>query len=247
MQTYKNYFFSPSYNIFNLLCVTKYFYFKLIPMEEQNTHLEQLTEIRRIMEKSTKFISLSGISGVWVGIVALLGIGAAFWQFSDYFVPRLKDGGVYSVSELMQCEDYRRFILFILADAAAMLILALGGALLFTARKAKKSGQELWNKTAFRFMISMLVPLVTGGLFSLILLRQGLVEFVGPATLIFYGLALYSAGTFTLKDIRYLGLMEIALGLLAATFLGYTVIFWAIGFGLLHIIYGLVMYFKYER
>ena len=216
-------------------------------MEDQNTHLEQLTEIRRIMEKSTKFISLSGISGVWVGIVALLGIGAALWQFSDYFVPRFKDGGVYSVSELMQCEDYRRFILFILADAAAMLILALGGALLFTARKAKKGGQELWNKTALRFMISMLVPLVTGGVFSLILLRQGLVEFVGPATLIFYGLALYSAGTFTLKDIRYLGLMEIALGLLAAIFLGYTVIFWALGFGVLHIVYGLVMYFKYER
>jgi general stress protein CsbA len=92
-----------------------------------------------------------------------------------------------------------------------------------------------------------MIPLSAGGLFTLALIWRGMIELAGPATLIFYGIALFNAGRYTLNDIRYLGIIEIALGLLAVVFIGYTAIFWAIGFGLLHIIYGLLMYFKYER
>lgn len=216
-------------------------------MEENTNHLDQLKEIRQIMEKSTKFISLSGISGVWVGFVAIIGIAAVFFNFDSYFVSRYIDGGVFKSEDLLKIADLLTLIYFVIIDALLMLVFAIGGAALFTMRKAKKKGLSVWDNTAKRFIVSMLIPLVTGGLFSIILIYQGMFGMVGPATLIFYGLALFNAGRYTLNDIRYLGLLEIILGLLAAVFIGYTAIFWAIGFGLLHIIYGLVMYFKYER
>lgn len=216
-------------------------------MENQESHLDQIREIRQIMEKSTKFISLSGISGVWVGAIALLGISAAFWQFSDYFINRYSHGGVFTIGELLQCDDLRFFIQFILIDAFVMLVLAIGGAVFFSIRKAGKKGQSVWDRSAKRFLVSLMVPLVAGGLFTLAIVLRGMVELAGPATLIFYGIALFNAGRYTLDDIRYLGILEIFLGLLAIVFIGYTAVFWAIGFGILHIIYGLVMYYKYER
>lgn len=216
-------------------------------MEENNSHLDQLKEIRQIMEKSTKFISLSGISGVWVGAIALIGIAFAFFQFNDYFLMRYSDTRVFSIDNLMSCSEYHYFIRFILIDAIIMLVLAIGGAIYFTNRKAKMKGASIWDNSAKRFLVSIMIPLSAGGLFTLALIWRGMIELAGPATLIFYGIALFNAGRYTLNDIRYLGIIEIALGLLAVVFLGYTAIFWAIGFGLLHIIYGLLMYFKYER
>jgi len=147
----------------------------------------------------------------------------------------------------MSCDDYQYFIRFIVIDAIIMLVLAIGGALAFTLRKAKKKAAPIWDNSAKRFLVSFMLPLSAGGLFTLALVYRGMLEIAGPATLIFYGIALFNAGRYTLDDIRYLGILEILLGLLAVVFIGYTAIFWAIGFGLLHIIYGLVMYYKYER
>ena len=70
---------------------------------------------------------------------------------------------------------------------------------------------------------------------------------VAPTTLLFYGLALYNAGKYTLDEIRYLGVSEIILGLLGCIFIGYGLMFWALGFGVLHIVYGFMMWWKYER
>jgi hypothetical protein len=216
-------------------------------MEDTTNHLEQLKEIRSLMEKSTRFISLSGISGVWVGIIALAGIATLYFQFDDYFYNRYASGGVFSYDELLISSELAYFIRFVLIDALLMLMLAIGGAVVLTIRKANKRNLKLWDKTAKRFLISLGIPLATGGIFTLILIYHQLFALAGPATLIFYGLALFNAGRYTLNDIRYLGLLEIILGLLSAIFLGYTMIFWAFGFGVLHIFYGLVMYYKYER
>jgi hypothetical protein len=58
---------------------------------------------------------------------------------------------------------------------------------------------------------------------------------------------LINASKYTFNDIRYLGFCEIILGLGAAVYVGYGLYFWALGFGILHIIYGAMMYYKYER
>ena len=92
-----------------------------------------------------------------------------------------------------------------------------------------------------------MIPLITGGLFCLALLYHGLAGLVAPATLVFYGLALVNASKYTLHDIRNVGYCEIVLGLASLFFLGYGLEVWVIGFGILHIIYGSLMYWKYER
>jgi hypothetical protein len=196
--------------------------------------LEELREIRSMMERSSRFISLSGLSGVFAGVFALIGAGVAYWYL-----------------EISLGEGYHRFrdwqvLTFILTDAAAVLIPSLLTAVYFTTRQAKKHGQKIWDNTSKRLLINMAIPLVTGGIFILALL-QWAPMLAAPATLIFYGLALINASKFTLNDIRYLGVCELLLGLISAFWPGYSLFFWAIGFGVLHIIYGAVMYRKYER
>lgn len=215
-------------------------------MASQNEHVEQLREIRSIMERSSQFISLSGLSGVFAGIVALLGALAVYLYQYDFFFGRYYRGGVFLQEDLLSGDSLRNFYVFILLTGAIVLILALALVAYFTRRNALRKGLPQWNATARRMLINLLIPLVAGGLFCASLLYHGLFYLVAPATLIFYGLALVNASKYTLRDIRFLGIMEIALGLLASIFVGYGLIFWAIGFGLLHIAYGLTMYYKYE-
>ena len=216
-------------------------------MINEQKHLDQLTHIREMMTRSSKFISLSGISGIWVGTVALLGMVAILYNCPDYFYQRFMNNSSGYPLYMLRGGELRGFIKFVLIDAFVVLFFAIIGALLFTVKKSRKQGLTMWNDTTKRFFITLMVPLLSGGAFILIMIYHGLFGIAGPLTLIFYGLALFYAGRYSLVEIRYLGLLEIILGLFAALFIGYTALFWAIGFGVLHIVYGLVMYFKYER
>ncbi len=216
-------------------------------MINEQKHLDQLSQIREMMARSSKFISLSGISGIWVGTIALIGMGAIFYNYPDYFYQRFMNNADGYPDYMLKGNELKGFIKFVLIDALAVLFFAIIGALLFTVNKSKKQGLSMWNDTTKRFFITLMVPLLSGGAFILIMTYHGLVGIAGPLTLIFYGLALFNAGRYSLVEIRYLGLLEIALGLFAAFFIGYTALFWAIGFGILHIVYGVVMYFKYDK
>ena len=70
---------------------------------------------------------------------------------------------------------------------------------------------------------------------------------VAPTTLVFYGLALLNASKYTLGDVKYLGYTQVILGLICAVFPNYGFWFWVIGFGFMHIVYGLIMYVKYDK
>ena len=217
--------------------------FKYRKMYEQKQHLESLSEIRSLMERSSRFISLSGLSGIIAGIIALFGAAAAYWYF-DYniYYPKYYSN-IFDNAGNIKTE----FLAFLFTDAFIVLSLALAFGIFFTTRQAKKKGQQIWDNIAKRLLLNLLIPLATGGVFCLILLYHGEVYLVAPATLIFYGLALLNASKYTLNDIRYLGITEIVLGLISSVFAGYGLLFWAIGFGILHIIYGTVMYYKYEK
>jgi predicted benzoate:H+ symporter BenE len=125
------------------------------------------------------------------------------------------------------------------------LLLALGAAILFTFRKAQKDNQKVWDLRTKRLIINLIIPLATGGILSLMMLLKGFIGLVAPFTLIFYGLALINASRYTLHEIRSLGLVEIVIGLLGVAFVKVGLIFWALGFGIIHIIYGLYMQRKY--
>ena len=203
---------------------------------------EDLQTIREIMERSSKFLSLSGLSGIFAGICALIGASVAWFfildsghvQYDEY----MRIPGGWSTSGI-------RFYLAL--DAMLVLGIAALGAYFFSQRKARKAGQKFWTKTTQRLLVHLMIPLVSGGIFTLILVFRNNLELVTSVMLIFYGLSLVNAGKFTFDELHYLGLTEIVLGLLAGVFINHGLIFWTIGFGLMHIIYGAVMYYRHER
>lgn len=204
--------------------------------------LAQLTEIRAIMERSSRFISLSGLSGVGAGVVALAGAGAGHWYLRQEY------GETGFLRLLQSTPSERELVLpYLLLLAAAMIVAALLVAMFFTLRRARRAGQPLWSALGRRLAISLAIPLVAGGLFCLALFVRGAVSLVVPGLLLFYGLALLNASKYTLDEIRWLGLTQIGLGLVAVLLPGAGLLFFALGFGLGHIGYGLLMYNRYER
>lgn len=212
-------------------------------MSEQNQPLDSLRDIhdiKKIMERSSRFISLSGLSGVAAGVCALIACWFAYDWITEYY-NRYNSVGFYESGSFRQL----KWNLFLLAMTVMTVALLL--AWFFTWRKARHDKQVLWNPTSRRLTWNMLVPLVSGGVFIIGMLQYNVWGFVAPACLIFYGLALVNGSKYTLSDIRYLGYLEIILGLVNMQFIGYGLYFWAIGFGVLHIIYGALMWWKYER
>lgn len=210
----------------------------------EKDYLKDISEIKDIMNKSSRFISLSGLSGVLAGIYALIGAFAARNLINEYTSIEYLN----SKSRMIRGTfDFIDLEFKLIGVAIAIAITSVLTAIILTKKKAKKDGVKMWDSTTKRLLFNFLVPLVTGGLFCIILLNQGFYGFVAPATLIFYGLALFSASKYTFGNVKYLGIAEIILGLIAMNYIGYGLYFWAIGFGLLHIIYGTLMYFKHDK
>lgn len=213
---------------------------------DKNEHLESLNAIRTLMERSTRFISLSGLSGIFAGIIALIGAG--------FMHAYLLAGSNLTIN--YQEVRANRYIehpwgigldSFVLLDFGLVLILVLIVLVYFTLRRVRKNSGEFWTKTTFNLLLNLFIPLATGGILGLELIWYGLLILVAPVTLIFYGLALVNGSRYTLEDIRYLGYFEIIIGLIAMLSLGNGLLFWALGFGIMHIVYGIIIYYKYEK
>jgi ABC-type phosphate/phosphonate transport system permease subunit len=209
-----------------------YFVFQsTLKMEDK--YLQDISEIKNMMNKSSQFISLSGLAGILAGVYALI--------------------GAFVSSELLRNHDGQYITLesstFILIALTAFLVLLLSvvTAIILTFGKANKKGEKAWNATSKRMIINFLIPLVTGGIFALLLLKNEIYGLIAPVTLLFYGMSCVNASKYTFRDIRYLGITIIILGLLATEFSGYALEFWALGFGVCHILYGSIMYYKYDR
>jgi hypothetical protein len=210
-------------------------------MEEKNQPpAETLKDIKQIMERSSRFISLSGLSGIAAGICALTGA----WIASGLLY---SSGGRTRLTQYFRTESFDTLSLQLLGLAAATFAVAFISAFYLTWQKAKKQNLPVWDHTSRRLFWNMVIPMAAGGTFILGMLYYNEWRFVGPSCLIFYGLALVNASKYTLTDIRYLGYSEIVLGLISMLFIGYGLYFWAAGFGVLHILYGAIMWFKYER
>ena len=208
---------------------------------KENEIQDQLHSIRSMMERSSKFISLSGLSGILAGVYALIGAGFAYQiLYSGNEISNADYTGEHGLGYTINILGITQ--LFVIALAVLLSSLLTG--IILTMRKAKRNGQHVWGSVSRQLLFNMAVPLVAGGLLMLILLSRGYYGIIAPSSLLFYGLALVNASNFTFNDVRYLGIGEILLGLLAALLPGYGLLFWAIGFGALHIVYGSIMYFK---
>jgi hypothetical protein len=210
-------------------------------MENNQSSAEELKAIRQIMEESTKFLSLSGLSGIFPGIFAVAGafiawltiLGKGKISYYEYIsdLSGTESGGVH----------WQMLII-----ALIVLFLSLISAFYFSLRKAKRSGKSYRTPVSKRLLINLFIPLLAGGIFALILMTRNYFPLIIPVFLIFYGLALISAGKFTYDEVFYLGIFEITTGLVSAIFPQLGLILWTLGFGILHIVYGVFMYRKYD-
>jgi hypothetical protein len=208
-------------------------------MDSNREHLNNLSEIRQLMERSSSFLSLSGLSGISAGV-----IGIITTVILDY-----KLGAFLSYQKDVSLTAERRtgFIVFCVILFTAVLAVTFGAAIYFTTRKAKKKGLPIWGPAARNLTQNLFVPLIAGGIFCIILVYNYFDFLVLPSMLVFYGLALINAGKFTFGELKWLGISEILIGLAALLLLDNVLWFWGLGFGVMNIVYGAVMYFRYER
>jgi hypothetical protein len=216
-------------------------------MENKDIY-DEINSIKKIMERSTKFISLSGLSGIMAGVYALVGAALAYNVLPPYAVGRHSEINFTGDSTIGLFYGYDPNIIYgLFFIALAVLLLSIGTGIWLTARKAKRKGQTVWNQSSKALLSNGILPLLSGGAFILILLSHGYYHIIAPSCLIFYGLALAAASQYTYGDVKWLGITEIILGLLAMLLPGFDLFFWALGFGVMHILYGSIMYFKYDR
>lgn len=209
-------------------------------MAYDNPGIEIVKDIKDMMEKSSRFISLSGWSGIAAGLCALAGAWFANREMSRF------QGTVFETEEAFNREGLDLEIR-LFGIAAIVLASAFLSAFYFTYRRARSKNLPIWNSASRRLFINTFIPLAAGGFFIIGMLWNNVTGFVSPACLIFYGLALVNASKYTLGEVRYLGYCQIALGILNFYFLESSLLLWALGFGVLHIIYGAMMWWRYER
>ncbi|MCK3686300.1 hypothetical protein [Maribellus sp. YY47] len=202
-------------------------------MKTTENYLAEIKEIRKMMEDSSRFLSLSGLSGILIGIYALAGA----------FIFYLK----MNTQQAVEYTNSIEIISLMVFIAATVLVVSLITVVLLTYKRASKAGKKIWNPGSRLMLINLAIPLVSGGLLILIFIFNGVYEIVAPGCLIFYGLALVNAAKFTRQEIFYLGIFQVSLGVLAALLPAWGLLFWALGFGVMHIIYGTLMYFRYEH
>jgi hypothetical protein len=210
-------------------------------MENKPDYSDDIKTIKKIMEESSRFLSLSGLSGLFAGFLAIL--GGCIAQFgilrskSFFFNENLSSLSVQEITSIK---------IKLISDALLVLLLALAGSLYFSYRKAHRKGQKIWTPVSRRLLLSLIIPLIAGAFFIMIFYLESQWQLIVPAMLIFYGLALIGAGKFTYSEVFYLGLAELLTGFSAAIFQGSAIFFWILGFGFFNLAYGLIMYRKYE-
>lgn len=204
-------------------------------MSQNQSFEKDIESIRQLIERSVKFLSLSGLSGILAGVYALVGSVFMYvlmqypqspWQFRD--------------------ESIQNSMVLLISIALAVLIASLATGYLLAAKKSARLGVRIWDNTSKRLMLNLSIPLAAGGIFIIALLAGGHYGIAAPASLIFYGLSLINGSPNLYDEIRYLGYCEIFLGIISSFLPGFGLVFWAIGFGVLHIVYGTLMYRKYD-
>lgn len=221
-------------------------FYKVLFMDSQHPPLETLQDIKRMMERSSRFISLSGWSGISAGICALAGAWVAHSRIASY-VQAMFGGGLGGRPRRYGIDSSEALTKDLIIIAAITFITAFISAFLFTWVRSRKNGTPLWDRTVQRLAWNTILPMVIGGLVVIRAMQWGYYELVAPGCLIFYGLALVNASKYTLGEIRYLGYGQLILGIINLWAVGGGLYFWAAGFGLLHIMYGAIMWWKYER
>lgn len=214
-------------------------------MNEQQQSLEELQHIKKMMERSSRFISLSGLSGIAAGICALAGAWFANREIMNNGGPAAYREVVARTFDADSLPDLMNHLL--VKIAAITFVAALISAFLFTYLRSKRNNIPVWGAVSKRLLINVAIPMLAGAVYLFKQMQFGNYGLIAPGCLIFYGLALVNASKYTLGEVRYLGYSQLVLGIINCWFVGYGLYFWATGFGVLHIIYGILMWYRHEK
>ena len=195
---------------------------------DKDKALESVFEIKELMEKSSKFISVSGIAAILAGIYAL--------------------AGAYIATQVITSDMYLSDTLKLMA-IIAMTVLAAAAvtAGILSYCKSQKTGQKFFSRLTYRALWNFSFPMLTGGVLCISILMHEYYDILASVMLLFYGLALVNVSKFTYSSIVWLGYAFICLGVVDCFWEGHSLLFWTIGFGGFHILYGILFYLHYER
>ena len=192
------------------------------PQPLHDRALENLRFIRDTMERAGSFTSVPGWGMVAVGLSALAAATVA---------------GAVPASGADPGTAARWIGVWLLE---AVIALVLGGATL--ARKARLANDPLLSGPGRRFASSFLPPLVAGALLTLALYRALQFSLLPGTWLLLYGVAVATAGAFSVRVVPLMGLCFMGLG--AAAFiapLAWGHVLLAVAFGGLHIVFGTII------
>ena len=215
-------------------------------MTNGNEPIQALKEIKQMMDRGSRFISLSGRSGIAAGLCALAAAWIADHKINHY---TFEDSAGYTEMHgaYIFRDGHRLLANQLLVIGILTFVAAFFFAFLFTWLRSRKTGVPVWGFTARKVMINVAVPMLAGSLLIWRIITFGLYGLVVPACLLFYGLALINGSKYTVSEVRYLGYLQLILGAVNLWAMSYSLYFWAAGFGVLHILYGIIMWNKYER
>lgn len=197
---------------------------------ENKEVINTLNDIKEMMERSSKFKAISGLSIIIVGVLASLVSAYIYFFLGDY--------------RINTPTKWRTTIIV----ALCLLVIAFLTVFFMAYLKARRHQLRFkMDITMRRLLLNFFIPMVAGGLLCLALVQQQHYGLISSITLIFYGLALINSSHFSYPALRYLGYAELALGLVDCFLVNYAVVMWFLGFGLLHIVFGIVFMLKYER
>jgi hypothetical protein len=194
-----------------------------VPLEEAR---ENLRVIRQTMERSTKYSTLSGLSGVLIGLAAIAGVLATNWLTGD--AP--PGASVYRHPSALALVWVSVLVMAVAIDFAC------------NKRRAARVGKHVVSPLGAHIVLAALPAFLAGGVLTLFFYQHALLYYVWGVWMLSYGLAISAVGLFSVKPVLALGAAFVLAGAVTLLLpLPYHLYMMALTFGGFHIGYGVVM------
>jgi len=211
-------------------------------MEEKEIR-QTLNDIREMMSKSSRFQAVSGWSIIIVGLYAAVASAMA--------------ATVIGVGDWLPCfENLHRYANLntpLRSRIAALIAIGLLMLSLLTVYvgaiiKSKRNNLRfVFDKRMMQMLLDFFIPLAAGGLLSMALVMQGHYGLTSSIMLLFYGLAQLNCSHYTYPALRLLGYAELLLGIIDCFTMSHALLFWFLGFSVMHIVFGIAYVLIFER
>lgn len=202
-----------------------------------------LSDIRDMMSKSSRFQSVSGYSIVVVGLLAAVAslITAVFIGVENGFPcsEKLQHFAVMDTAVRTKSIAITGMVLFALSLLTVFF---------FAYIKSKRHQLRFaFDKRMGQMLLDFFIPLAVGGVLSIVLVMQQHYGLTSSIMLIFYGLALVNCSHYTYPVFRYLGYVELLLGIIDCFTMSHALLTWFLGFSVAHIVFGIVYILLFDR